>query len=176
MIRIEFDTLAELEDFAKIIGNNPLFESPFGESPVEAEDEAEIVETHSTIGAEVEVEIEDSKLDLDSIFESPKIPYNQRYRYDLYRMYFKTPKARGGRILLTGSEALDIVPLIQQGKGARSIWNAIGEFEHDEVTLSTLETFIRRYKEGRLDDALTFYCNNSRVNEDPSKYVYKGGR
>ena len=170
-IKIEFDSLEELEDFAKIIGNNPLFESP-----VEAENDVKIeAEVSAPIEAEETVEM-DTDEESDSLVDVGELPYNERYKYDFYKCYLKTPKGRSGRLLLTGSEALDIIPLIQRGMGARRIWNHMQEFYHDEVTLSTLKSFIKRYKEGKLNDALTMYCENWRVNEDPSEYIFKGGR
>lgn len=168
MIRIEFDTLAELEDFAQIIRNNPPIE-------VGVDDELR-VELSAPIESEETVEMEADQESIPIVFDVGEIPYSQRYKYDFYKCYFKTPKGRSGRLLLTGSEALDIIPLIQRGMGARRIWNHMQEFYHDEVTLSTLKSFIKRYKEGKLNDALTMYCENWRVNEDPSEYIYKGGQ
>ena len=104
-----------------------------------------------------------------------------KYRYDINRCYFKTQKGKSGRILITGNEALTIIPLIEQGLSDKQIYskmiNEYNGFYHDNgtfkntATVSTVRTFRERYEAMELNKAITFYCNNSRVNEDPLDYV-----
>lgn len=161
-IKLQFDTLAELEDFAYVFHKNLEERSP-------VDFDSENIE-HFEAGTDSDSAPIEDDVELDFV-DSPRIPYEESYKYDFYKCYFKTPKGRGGRILIAGSEALEIIPLIKQGKGARTIWNNIGDFYHDEVTLHTLQTFIKRYNEGKLDKALSFYCCNSHVSENPKDYV-----
>lgn len=162
-IKIEFDTMEELEYFASVFHQN-----------INQKNETLAIDSvDEQVEAEIVVE-EPASTEETVTSVAPVIPYDEVYRYDFYKCYFKTPKGRGGRILITGSEALEIIPLIKQGKGARSIWNQIGDFYHDEVTLSTLNTFKKRYNEGKLDTALTMYCQNWRVQANPLEYVKNG--
>lgn len=166
MIKIEFDSISDFLEFSRYL-LEPVKE--------EADLEVETVDTQYTTDADDDFEdqVEDDEdLSVDPLLEVVEVPYLQRYKYDFYKCYFKTPKGRK-RILLTGSEALDIIPLIKEGKGARSIWNHMqGDFYHEEVTLTTLKTFIRRYKQGKLNDAIKMYCENWRVREDPYDFLY----
>ena len=110
-----------------------------------------------------------------------KVIHYGKYRYDLYGMYFKTRKGKSGRILITGAEALQIIPMIQEGLSDKQIYNKMlneyGGFMHDKgtmhntATLSTITTFRKRYDAMELNNAIGFYCNNSRVNQNPLDYV-----
>lgn len=104
-----------------------------------------------------------------------------KYRYDINKCYFKTQQGRSGRILITGNEALTIIPMIQEGMTDKQIYNAMIQehngFLHDKgtlkgtATINTIGTFRRMYNQMELNNALRFYCNNSRVKENAMEYV-----
>ena len=110
-----------------------------------------------------------------------KILHYGRYKYDINKCYFKTDKGKSGRILITGNEALTIIPYLQEGKTDKQIFHLMKDihngFYHDKgtmhntTTVSTIRSFRKRYEDMELNNAIRFYCNNSRVKENPLDYV-----
>ena len=103
-----------------------------------------------------------------------KVLNHGKYHYKFHKAYFKTPTGHKP-ILISGSEALQIIPLIQQGYNYHEIYNKMlndyGGFTHDEAIPHTIKTFIKRYDEMELNHGLTLYCNNELVNENPLDFV-----
>lgn len=166
-IKIEFDDVNELKEF--IVTFFPT-----------NEDVEESIESFEEIKMPVEIEVPKDPL-IDPVIDFEKVLHYGKYRYDIGGCYFKTKKGKSGRILITGNEALQIIPLIQQGKSDREIFNIMlrehnGFFHdkgtiHNTATLSTITTFRKRYDSMELNNAIRFYCNNSRVLENPLDYV-----
>ena len=164
-IKIEFDDVNELKEFIATF------------FPTEVE---EVDVPLEEIQTPVEIEVPKDPV-ISPVIDFEKVFHYGKYRYDIGGCYFKTKKGKSGRILITGSEALQIIPLIQQGKSDKEIFDIMmsehnGFFHdkgtmHNTATISTITTFRKRYDAMELNNAIRFYCNNSRVLENPLDYV-----
>lgn len=184
-VKVIFDTVEDFKQIFSLIKNKEIQELVIeGEGD---EDALDIVCLDDFIGEIPTVDYEELPRSLqEEIRIEPTIDFEKvldygKYRYDLNHCYFKTKRGKSGRLLLTGSEALVIIPMIQKGMSDKQIFNIMmrehNGFYHDKgtmhntTTVSTIRSFRKRYEAMELNKAITFYCNNSRVNENPLLYV-----
>ena len=111
---------------------------------------------------------------VEPAFDLGKVLNYGDYHYKFHKAYFKTPKGHKP-ILISGSEALQIIPLIQQGYSYSEIYHMMlkdyGGFTHDDAKPHTIKTFIKRYEDMQLNHGLTHYCNNELVNMNPLDFI-----
>ena len=165
-IKLVFDTV---EDFKKIFNFFNIMEED-SNNLINETINPEIVEPVVSLDDFVEETPEEHKPRMDL----GKVLNHGKYHYKFHKAYFKTPTGHKP-ILISGSEALQIIPLIQQGYNYHEIYNKMlndyGGFTHDEAIPHTIKTFIKRYDEMELNHGLTLYCNNELVNENPLDFV-----